>query len=131
MTPKQKTVAVAGASQGIGPAVANLLLERSYNVVAHSRNISRTADLQRSDSVALLGGDMALATTAERLLSTGIKLFGSLASSGGAHSRSEDVSSQQSAHFSFMEMRFERFGSNPYGRAETQSVSAVPEDCIH
>jgi len=78
MTTKQKTAVVTGASQGIGAAVANLFLERGYNVVANSRNISRTTDLQRSDRLALVDGDIALATTAERILSTAVKRFGSL-----------------------------------------------------
>jgi NAD(P)-dependent dehydrogenase (short-subunit alcohol dehydrogenase family) len=78
MTTKQKTVVVTGASQGIGAAIAKLFLERGYNVVANSRNISRTTDLQRSDRLALVDGDIALATTAERILSTAVKLFGSL-----------------------------------------------------
>jgi hypothetical protein len=33
MTTKQKTIVVTGASQGIGVAVANLFLDRGYNVV--------------------------------------------------------------------------------------------------
>src|SRR2546430_11461356 len=45
----QKTVVVTGASQGIGAAIANLILERGYNVVANSRNISRNTELQRSE----------------------------------------------------------------------------------
>jgi len=78
MTTKQKTVVVTGASQGIGAAIAKLFLERGYNVVANSRKISRTTELQRSDRLALVDGDIALATTAERILSTALKLFGSL-----------------------------------------------------
>src|SRR5215475_4023441 len=78
MSTKQKNVVVTGASQGIGAAIANLFLERGYNVVANSRNISRTTDLQRTDRLALVDGDIALATTAERILSTAVKLFGSL-----------------------------------------------------
>lgn len=78
MSAKQKTLVVTGASQGIGAAIANLFLERGYNVVANSRNISRTSDLQRSDRLVLMDGDIALATTAEKLLSTAVKVFGSL-----------------------------------------------------
>src|SRR5215475_6027709 len=78
MTTKQKTVVVTGASQGIGAAVANLFLERGYNVVANSRHISCTTNLQGSDRLALVDGDIALATTAERILSTAVTLFGSL-----------------------------------------------------
>ena len=78
MTTKQKTVVVTGASQGIGAATANLFLERGYNVVANSRNISRGTELQDSENLALVDGDIALATTAERIAATAVKRFGSL-----------------------------------------------------
>ena len=50
MTTQRKTVIVTGASQGIGAAVANLFLDRGYNVVANSRHISQKNELQRSDN---------------------------------------------------------------------------------
>src|SRR5213082_488253 len=78
MTTKQKTVVVTGASQGIGAAIANLFLERGYNVVANSRNISRKSELRRSESLALVDGDIALATTAEKIAATAVRRFGSL-----------------------------------------------------
>jgi len=78
MTTSQKTVVVTGASQGIGAAIASLFLERSYNVVANSRNISGNTELPRSDNLALVDGDIALATTAEKLAATAMKRFGSL-----------------------------------------------------
>jgi len=52
MTTKQKTIIVTGASQGIGAAVANLFLDRGYNVVGNSRkNHSQETNLQRSDKL--------------------------------------------------------------------------------
>ena len=78
MTTKRKTVVVTGASQGIGAAIANLFLDRGYNVVANSRNISRKIELQRSENLALVDGDIALATTAEKIIATAVKRFGSL-----------------------------------------------------
>ena len=78
MTTKQKTVVVTGASQGIGAAIANLFLDRGYNVVANSRNISRKSELRRSETLALVDGDIALATTAEKIAATAVKRFGSL-----------------------------------------------------
>jgi NAD(P)-dependent dehydrogenase (short-subunit alcohol dehydrogenase family) len=65
MTTGQKTIIVTGASQGIGAAVANLFLDRGYNVVGNSRKISRRNELQRSDKLALVDGDIGLASTAE------------------------------------------------------------------
>ena len=51
MTTQQKTVIVTGASQGIGAAVANLFLDRGYNVVGNSRKISSKNELQRSPPI--------------------------------------------------------------------------------
>src|SRR5207245_9599388 len=78
MTMKQKTIIVTGASQGIGAAVANLFLERGYNVVGNSRKISHKNELQRSDKLALVDGDIGLASTAEMIVGTAIKRFGSV-----------------------------------------------------
>ena len=78
MTTKQKTLIVTGASQGIGAAVANLFLDRGYNVVGNSRNISNKNDLRRSDNLALVDGDIALASTAEKIVTTAVKRFGSV-----------------------------------------------------
>jgi NAD(P)-dependent dehydrogenase (short-subunit alcohol dehydrogenase family) len=78
MTTRQKTVIVTGASQGIGAAVANLFLDRGYNVVGNSRKISSKNELQRSDNLALVDGDIGLASTAERIVTTAVKRFGSI-----------------------------------------------------
>jgi len=78
MTEKRKTVVVTGASQGIGAAVANLFLERGYNVVGNSRSISKRNELHRSDNLALVEGDIGLASTAEKVVGTALQRFGSL-----------------------------------------------------
>jgi NAD(P)-dependent dehydrogenase (short-subunit alcohol dehydrogenase family) len=78
MSTKLKTLIVTGASQGIGAAVANLFLDRGYNVVANSRNISNKNELQRSDHLALVDGDIGLASTAEKIVATAVKRFGSV-----------------------------------------------------
>jgi len=78
MGTQRKTVIVTGASQGIGAAVANLFLERGYNVVANSRRISQKNELQRSDNVALVDGDIALPGTAAKLVDTAVQRFGSV-----------------------------------------------------
>jgi NAD(P)-dependent dehydrogenase (short-subunit alcohol dehydrogenase family) len=78
MTTRQKTVIVTGASQGIGAAVANLFLDRGYNIVGNSRNISSKNELQRSDNLALVDGDIGLASTAEKIVATAVKRFGSV-----------------------------------------------------
>jgi NAD(P)-dependent dehydrogenase (short-subunit alcohol dehydrogenase family) len=78
MTTKQNTVIVTGASQGIGAAVANLFLDRGYNVVGSSRNISQKNELRRSDNLVLVDGDIALVSTAEKIVATAVKRFGSV-----------------------------------------------------
>ena len=74
----RKTVIVTGASQGIGAGVANLFLERGYNVVANSRRISEKNELQRSDNLALVDGDIASPLTADKLVETALKRFGAV-----------------------------------------------------
>src|ERR1700745_3166037 len=78
VTTTHKTIIVTGASQGIGAAVANLFLDRGYNVVGNSRNISHKNELQRSDKLALVEGDIGLAATAEVIVGTAVKRFGSV-----------------------------------------------------
>ena len=78
MTTQRKTAIVTGASQGIGAAVANLFLERGYNVVANSRRISQKNELRRSDNLVLVDGDIALAATAEKLVDVAVSRFGSI-----------------------------------------------------
>ena len=78
MATTRKTVIVTGASQGIGAAAASLFLERGYNVVANSRQISKKNELERSDHLALVDGDIGLPATADKLIETARKRFGSL-----------------------------------------------------
>src|SRR3977135_4630908 len=78
MTTKRKTIIVTGASQGIGAAVANLFLDRGYNVVGNSRKISQKNELQRSDNLALVDGDIGLASTAGKIVGTAVERFGSV-----------------------------------------------------
>jgi len=73
----KKTVIVTGASQGIGAAVVKAFLDRGYNVVATSRNVSR-ADLAASPNLALVDGDIAQPATAEKIIQTAVAKFGSV-----------------------------------------------------
>jgi NAD(P)-dependent dehydrogenase (short-subunit alcohol dehydrogenase family) len=78
VTTKPKTAIVTGASQGIGAAVANMFLERGYSVVGNSREISRKNELQRSDKLVLVDGDIGLSSTAEMIVGTAVNRFGSV-----------------------------------------------------
>ena len=78
MSNQRRTIIVTGASQGIGAAVANLLLDRGYNVVANSRHISSKNELQRSDNLALVDGDIGLPATAKKIVETAVSRFGTV-----------------------------------------------------
>ena len=74
---KTKTVIVTGASQGIGAAIAKAFLDRGYNVVATSRSISKSS-FAPSANLALVDGDIADASTAERVAQAALSRFGSI-----------------------------------------------------
>jgi NAD(P)-dependent dehydrogenase (short-subunit alcohol dehydrogenase family) len=76
MTSK-KTVIVTGASQGIGAAVVHAFLDRGYNVVATSRNVSK-AGFAPSPELALVDGDIGEMATAENIAQAAIARFGSI-----------------------------------------------------
>jgi NAD(P)-dependent dehydrogenase (short-subunit alcohol dehydrogenase family) len=76
MTSKE-TAIVTGASQGIGAAVVHAFLDRGYNVVATSRNVSK-AGFAPSPALALVDGDIGQAATAEKIAQTAIAKFGSI-----------------------------------------------------
>jgi NAD(P)-dependent dehydrogenase (short-subunit alcohol dehydrogenase family) len=74
---RSETVIVTGASQGIGAAVTQAFLDRGYNVVATSRNISR-AGFAPSPHLALVDGDIGEPATAKKVAQTAIDTFGSI-----------------------------------------------------
>jgi NAD(P)-dependent dehydrogenase (short-subunit alcohol dehydrogenase family) len=78
MANTQKTVIVTGASQGIGAAVVRAFLERGYNVVGTSRNATKSAELNVSDRLALIDGDIGQAETAQKVVDTAVRTFGSV-----------------------------------------------------
>jgi NAD(P)-dependent dehydrogenase (short-subunit alcohol dehydrogenase family) len=77
MPTKQKTIIVTGASQGIGAAIANLFLNRGYNV-GTSRHISSKNELRRSEHLALVDGDISQTDTAQQVVETAAERFGSV-----------------------------------------------------
>ena len=72
-----KTAIVTGASQGIGAAVVRAFLDRGYNVVGNARSFS-SAGFTPSPNLALVEGDIRLATTAEKIAQTAVEKFGSI-----------------------------------------------------
>jgi NAD(P)-dependent dehydrogenase (short-subunit alcohol dehydrogenase family) len=73
-----KTVIVTGGSQGIGAGAVKAFLDRDYNVVATSRNVTKSKDLPSSPKLALVDGDIGDATTAAKAAKTAIGTFGSI-----------------------------------------------------
>jgi NAD(P)-dependent dehydrogenase (short-subunit alcohol dehydrogenase family) len=73
-----KTVIVTGASQGIGAGIANRFLEQGYNVVATSRQVSRSAEIDVSDRLARVDGDIADSAAADAVVETALARFGSI-----------------------------------------------------
>ncbi len=73
----KKTVIVTGASQGIGAAAVQAFLDRGYNVVATSRNVSK-AGFAPSPNLALVDGDIGQEATAGKVAKTAIATFGSI-----------------------------------------------------
>jgi len=75
-TNKKQMAIVTGASSGIGLGITRALLERSYHVVANSRTISKSKDLNPSADLVLVDGDIGKKETATKVVDTALKHFG-------------------------------------------------------
>src|SRR6202030_4625510 len=71
-----KTAIVTGASRGIGAGLVEAFLERGYNVVANSRNITKENPFAGAANVALVDGDIAHRGTAATIVDTAVSRFG-------------------------------------------------------
>jgi NAD(P)-dependent dehydrogenase (short-subunit alcohol dehydrogenase family) len=78
MASKQKTVIVTGASQGIGAGVVQSFLDRGYNVVANSRDMTKSGTFVKSDHLALVDGDIGESAVASKIVDTAVQKFGSI-----------------------------------------------------
>jgi NAD(P)-dependent dehydrogenase (short-subunit alcohol dehydrogenase family) len=78
MGSKQKTVIVTGASQGIGAGVVETFLARGYNVVANSRNITKSGTFEESAQLALVDGNIGDSAVAAKVVEIAISRFGSI-----------------------------------------------------
>jgi NAD(P)-dependent dehydrogenase (short-subunit alcohol dehydrogenase family) len=78
MSSKQKTIVVTGASQGIGAGVVQSFLDRRYNVVANSRNISKSGAFKALDKLALVDGNIGESSVAAKIVETAVTKFGSI-----------------------------------------------------
>jgi NAD(P)-dependent dehydrogenase (short-subunit alcohol dehydrogenase family) len=75
---EMKTAIVTGGSLGIGAGLVRAFLDRGYNVVANSRNITRSGAFDESDRLALVDGNIAEASTAARIADAAVSKFGSI-----------------------------------------------------
>jgi NAD(P)-dependent dehydrogenase (short-subunit alcohol dehydrogenase family) len=71
-----KTAIVTGASQGIGAGLVRAFLDRSYNVVANSRDISKASPFPASANLGLVDGDIGDPKTAAKIVETAVSRFG-------------------------------------------------------
>ncbi|MGA7950989.1 MAG: SDR family oxidoreductase [Thiobacillaceae bacterium] len=78
MSGPRKTGIVTGASQGIGAGIAKRYVERGFNVVANSRNMTQSTEIAASNQVALVDGDIGEPATAARIVETALSRFKSI-----------------------------------------------------
>jgi NAD(P)-dependent dehydrogenase (short-subunit alcohol dehydrogenase family) len=78
MASNRKTVIVTGASQGIGAAIAKAFLDRGYNVVGTARDATKSAEIQASEKLVLVDGDIGQAATAQKAVDAAVQKFGSI-----------------------------------------------------
>jgi NAD(P)-dependent dehydrogenase (short-subunit alcohol dehydrogenase family) len=78
MGSKQKTIIVTGASQGIGAGAVQAFLDRGYNVVANSRNLTKSGAFKESDKLALVDGNIGESAVAAKVVERAISKFGSI-----------------------------------------------------
>ncbi len=77
MQTKCKTMIVTGAGQGIGAGVTNAFIERGYNVVGNSLNITPST-FAATNRLAVVPGDIGDPSIADEIARTAIKTFGSI-----------------------------------------------------
>src|SRR4051812_38222057 len=78
MSAPRKTAIVTGASQGIGSGIVRAFVERGFNVVATSRKVTQSTEVQASEYIALVDGDIGSQATAARVVDTALARFGSI-----------------------------------------------------
>src|SRR5215468_17540 len=78
MSSTRKTAIVTGASQGIGAGIVKAFVERGFNVVANSRNVTRSTEVAASDRAALVDGDIGEPATAAKVVEAALSRFQSI-----------------------------------------------------
>jgi NAD(P)-dependent dehydrogenase (short-subunit alcohol dehydrogenase family) len=75
MTSPAKTAIVTGASQGIGAGIVKAFVERGFNVVASSRKMTQSTEVEASHQVALVDGHIGEPATAAKIVETALSRF--------------------------------------------------------
>jgi NAD(P)-dependent dehydrogenase (short-subunit alcohol dehydrogenase family) len=75
---ERKVALVTGASEGIGAGIVKAFIERGFNVVANSRNLTRSTEVAASDRVALVEGDIGDPATAAKIIEAALSRFRSI-----------------------------------------------------
>jgi NAD(P)-dependent dehydrogenase (short-subunit alcohol dehydrogenase family) len=78
MSSPHKVAIVTGASQGIGAGIVKAFVERGFNVVANSRNVTQSTEVAASNNVALVDGHIGEPATANKIVETAISRFKSI-----------------------------------------------------
>lgn len=68
-----RVAVVTGASSGMGLGITKALLQNGYRVVANSRTISKSKDLQSSPDLVLVDGDITKKATATKVVDAAVK----------------------------------------------------------
>jgi NAD(P)-dependent dehydrogenase (short-subunit alcohol dehydrogenase family) len=66
MNSTRKTAIVMGATHGIGAGIVKAFVERGFNVVANSLNVTKSTEVAAFERVALVEGDIGDPATAAR-----------------------------------------------------------------
>ena len=75
MNSPAKTAIVIGASQGIGAGIVKTFVERGFNVVASSRKMTQSTEVEASHQVALVDGHIGEPATAAKIVETALSRF--------------------------------------------------------
>jgi NAD(P)-dependent dehydrogenase (short-subunit alcohol dehydrogenase family) len=72
MSSQRRTAIVTEAAQGIGAGMVKAFVERGFNVVANSRNVTQSTEVAASDDDALVDGHIGEPATAARIVETAL-----------------------------------------------------------